>query len=78
MDILSTETIKLITSGIKTIFIFAGVVLIGINYFHAKESKKMERKLDIVLPGSVNMMMSVQLLLSIAFLILSTVFLFIF
>ena len=78
MDLLPTETLKVIVLSFKTLFLIMGVILVLINYFHSKEAKKMERKLSVGLPGSVTLAMSLQLLFSVAFLFAATILLFLF
>jgi uncharacterized membrane protein YidH (DUF202 family) len=77
MDIIPTDALKIAETGIKIFFVLAAGVIITLNYFHTKEAKKMERKLDVALPGSIHLAMSVQFLLTIIFLFLATAFLFI-
>ena len=78
MDILPTNILNLMVSMIKVFFVLAGLIIVGLNYFHTKEARKMEKKLDVPLPISVNLGMSFQFILSIIFLFLTTIFLFIF
>lgn len=78
MDILSTETIRMISTFLKFFFVIFGAFLVILKFFYTKETRKMERKLRIYLPGSVQMAMSVELSLEILFLFVSTVVFFLF
>ncbi len=78
MDILPTNSINIITIAFKVLFVIAGCMIVAVNYLHTKEARKMESKLSIALPGSVHLAMSMQLLLSILFLFVTTIFLLIF
>lgn len=78
MDILSTETIGVIVSFFKVTFIFFGAILVIVKFFYTKETRKMEKKLQIYLPGSVQLAMAVELSLAILFLFVSTVVFFLF
>lgn len=76
MDILPTNSLQVIVIAFKILFVIAGCIIVAINYLHAKESRKMENKLSISLPGSIRLAMSLQIFLSILFLFVTTVFLF--
>lgn len=77
MDIVPTNIVPMIVTSFKIVILIGALAIVAINYFHTKEAKKMERKLNIAFPGSVNLAMSLQMLLSLAFLIVSVVILFI-
>jgi hypothetical protein len=64
----------MIETSFKILVLIVGSVVVAINYFHTKEAKKMERKLNIALPGSVHLAMSLQMFFSISFIILATLF----
>jgi len=76
MELLSTETIRTIVAAVKIVFVFVGIVIITTHFFYAKETQKMERKLQIYLPGSVQTAITIELALSFSFLLLSLVILF--
>ena len=75
MDILPTEVLTVVTTAFKVLFVIVAGVVVLVSYFQAKEARKMEQKLRIALPGSVGLSMSVQLMLSLSYLILATLFL---
>lgn len=68
MEILSTETVRTITSIIKIAFVIMGVLIIVAHFFYSKETEKMENKLQIFLPGSVRIAMTIELILAFLFL----------
>lgn len=68
MEILSTETVRTITSIIKVAFVVMGVLIIVAHFFYSKETEKMENKLQIFLPGSVRIAMTIELILAFLFL----------
>lgn len=70
--IIPTETLASITAVFKVLFFAGAGIMMLISYFHIKEARKMENKLKVVLPGSVSLAMSIQLILSIVLLFLST------
>lgn len=74
MDILPTNIIPVIENSFKILVVVVGGVVVAINYFHTKEAKKMERKLNIALPGSVHLALSLQMLFSISFIFIATFF----
>lgn len=76
MEILSDETIRAIVSVVKIAFVFAGIVIITTHFFYAKETQKMERKLQIYLPGSVRSAITIELILALFFLLFSLFVLF--
>lgn len=78
MDILPTNIVPMITTSFKAIILIGACAIVAVNYFHTKEARKMERKLSINLPGSVSLAMSLQMLLSVAFLFVATTLLFFF
>lgn len=67
MDILQPSTLNAVTLAFKVLFFIAGSLILLINYFQSKEAAKMERKLNIALPGSMQFAISFQLLASIIF-----------
>lgn len=71
MEILSTETIRTITTVVKVAFVLVGMLIITIHFFYAKETEKMEKKLQIFLPGSVQAAITIELTLAFVFLALS-------
>lgn len=73
-----TNATQMITIAFKVLFVIAGGMIVVVNYLHTKEARKMERKLSVSLPGSVHLAMSLQLLLSVLFLFVMTLFLLIF
>lgn len=76
MDILPTNSLSVITIAFRVLFVISGIIIVVVNYLHVKEAKKMEDKLSISLPGSIQLAMSMQLILSIIFLFATTAFLF--
>lgn len=78
MDLLPTNILPMIILSFKIVMIIGACAIVAINYFHTKEAKKMERKLSVAFPGSVNLAMSLQMFVSAAFLVSSIVLLFIY
>lgn len=78
MDILPINVTMIFIPILKFIVVIAAVGVVLINYFHSKEAMKMEKKLEVLLPGSIHLAISIQLFLSILFLFASTVVLLIF
>lgn len=78
MNLPIADIIQSASFVLKIIFLIASCAIVGISYFHAKEAKKMEAKLSVGLPGSVHIVMTVQLFLSVVFVFLATIFLFLF
>ncbi len=73
-----TEILKLSIAVFKILFVCLGFMLVAISYFQEKETNKMERKLLISLPGFVQYAISFELIISVFFLFMSIVILFIF
>lgn len=62
----------------KIIFLLIGCIVALVNYFQIKEANKMEDKMSVALPAAVHFSMTAQFLLSVVFVFVSTVYLFIF
>lgn len=73
MDILPVKIINMMILSFKTIILLTTAIIVGINYFHSREAKKMENKLNVVIPGSIQLVMSVQLIISVVFLFATTI-----
>ncbi|MDO8269425.1 MAG: hypothetical protein Q7T54_02005 [Candidatus Levybacteria bacterium] len=78
MELLSTETLNIIATFFKVFYLFAAGLMVVVSYFQMKEAQKMENKLQIALPGSVDFAMSAQLIFSILFLFSSVIVFFLF
>lgn len=75
MDMLPTSVISVVELSLQALIVISAVVIFAFNYFQVKEARKMERKLNMFLPGSVGLAMSLQTTASIAFLVLAAAFL---
>ncbi len=73
MEILSTETIRSIVWGIKILFVVLAVLIIVAHLFYAKETEKMENKLQIFLPVGVHTAITIELVLEFVFLTISLI-----
>lgn len=78
MDILPADALNVVSSAFKILFFITAGIIVLISYFQAKEARKMESKLKISLPGSVNLAISLQLGLSFVALFASIVVLILF
>lgn len=78
MDISLANFITMFLLILKIGILLAASILAGISYFHSKEAKKMEGKLQVAMPGSVQLAMSIQLIFSVAFLFGATLLLLVF
>lgn len=67
MDIFPTEFAKMSLTLLKVVFLLSGSIIAAVSYFHVRETKKIEKRMEISLPGSVHVMMSAQLLFSTIF-----------
>lgn len=76
MDILPTSVISTIEFSLEIFIVIAASIILAFNYFHGKEARKMERKLNISLPGSVSLALNFQMILSFVFFATALVFLF--
>lgn len=76
MDIFPTELVHTFSILIKIVFLVIGTLLVAVNYFQTHEALKVEKRLNIALPGSVHFVMGFQLLLSIIFVAVIVVILF--
>lgn len=76
MDTLLANVISIIKFSLETFIVITASIILVFNYFQAKEARKMERKLNISLPGSVSLALNVQMILSLLFLIAALIFLF--
>lgn len=75
MDIVPANILPMIVTSFKIVIVLGAGAIVAINYFQNKEAKKMERKLSISLPGSVTFAMSLQMLISVAFLFVTIILL---
>lgn len=73
MDILPTNILFVLTLSFKILFVIVGIIIVLVNYLHASEARKMERRLSVHIPGSVHLAMSLQLYLSAFFVLLASI-----
>lgn len=78
MDILPINIANTVLFILKLLLILTAAIIAAISYFHNKEARKMEGKLRVALPGSVQLVMSMQLIFSIVFLFAATLVLLVF
>lgn len=76
MDMFPTDSIQIIVAVFKVIFLIIGLCVLAITYFHTKESRKMEKRLMVSLPGSMQVILSLQYVFSLMFVVLMVIFLF--
>ena len=73
MDMLPANIISMFIFSLKTIILLTSAIVVAINYFHSREARKMESKLNVVIPGSIQLVLSFQLIISIIFLFVATI-----
>ena len=72
MDILPINVTNVVIVALKILLLLTAAIIAAISYFHTREAHKMENKLQVALPGSVQLVMSVQLVFSVVFLFVAT------
>lgn len=68
MDILPEDILKIVALSFKILLVLGASAIAIVSYFQAKEARKMERKLQIAIPGSVSIAMSMHFVVSLIFL----------
>lgn len=71
MDILPDDVLKMVIVSFKILLAFVASLVTLVSYFQAKEARKMEHKLQIAIPGSISIAMSMHFAVSLVFLAVS-------